>query len=463
MLLFIEDNSNSRVDQGLFEAFRAMPDSPKEVELAGEKERFFEARSSGEEYIPQFRFILDEEVTRTLYQRDVALDRLQRDIQRNDHGADIQWFYQGIIEDARNRNQRIAASGAGNWEEFNNAGQRLYGIPRESVYTHVMQGLYKDAQDVVDGSIHASEIKKQLAQEWLDHLKDHQIEKTNLDISLAPTVVDALRANLLSAFAPFLTTIPPKETGQLYTAAEIVEVFNAGFFNAGISQNPLNWQAEISNRKLMKVSTATQRVLVPVTKTASSEELVDDIIQEATHIVAGVNGKRSPFGLLGLGTAGYIVANEAISTIAAKLVAGKAVDLGTPYRFVGLGYALGLGTGKHRTFPEVYEFLNKMYRFREADMNIQPESLEILTVKALDKAWSFTANVFRGTDGKNAVNHRSAVHVEGRYRVLEAFKKKPELLAISLLGKYDFTDESQLIRLRRMGALPDELMRKACW
>ncbi len=351
--------------------------------------------------------------------------------------------YQPKILELRHKYALLDAAGKGDDTGVRTASIALYGAPRPEFYAYAIRDL-RARLDRVEAGYPGVDRVAEAVELLRPHALDGEMPRFDFDAISLPGIREY-------------------ETSVTLRAQDIRVACEEAFRTYGLTE----WKAVIDapgERITFNTDQTLRTVFIPsdediaLRKYPLTRERVRALVAHeiATHALRRENGAQSPLGLLGVGLAGYLRAEEGIATYREQLEGGARHFAGT-FGYLAVSWAYGLD-GTPRSFRQLFTLLVP-YLFvsylEHALSYDEPVDLVELERRVVRNAWARCVRVYRGTTGATpgCCFTKDIVYLEGNIAIWQLVTKGPSWERHFDLGKYDPTNEEHVAILRDLGML----------
>ncbi len=369
---------------------------------------------------------------------------LKEEILANERNDTVRACYQWRINEKIAEFRMLLATHQGDTRRFRRYTEFVYGRPDKNVFNYTLGKL----EQQIANALTSEDPNLQLAATELQALLP-KAEPYTPPISIPTTdIVDHTRIKTLETLNPDLARVlrlVDKQTQEKFGAAEIKSIFDEVLQAMRID----GWEVVIDNgsKTGISVDQGDKKVKIPQAREVSKTHLMGLIAHElGTHVARRKNGERSKLMLLGLGLDRYERGEEGVTTIREQVIEDKVGEFAGLQGHLAISLAYGLD-GKARDFREVYEILEKYYRFKNALEGKKTDNT------CINNAWNWAIRTFRGTNchTKGVCNTKDIIYREGNIGVWESINKNPNEMMRWDVGKYDPSNPRHLLVLDRLG------------
>lgn len=381
-------------------------------------------------------------------------DRLLQDILSYENAPQVRELYAERLREVMTNIDMILAAYARDKEAFLSANKSLYGIPDRDIFAASCSWL---REEIVS---HRDRAGAELCDELLSLLPD--IAGTKSLLTPSDEVFQTIK-NLHFAPGGFVE--------QMFGGVDLPDnaIIDTGIGDPIVRQIISNIGSDFELREspngLWAVLQSQRQVVRPASMALTKRQFMGIVAHEVgSHLLEATNGARAPLRLLHSGLDRYEAGNEGRAFLREQIMYDRFEEYvdqpswaptkaSWEYR-VAIHMIISLASGlagRHYNFADAYRLLSTLFRFWTAKRG-EPVDEKLIH----NGAWSMAVRVFKGTDGAGGAYCKDIVYLEGNIRCWQVAAKRPELILIGDLGKFDISNERHVAALTSLGLIPSD-------
>lgn len=402
------------LDQKWFEQLRVLSSKTEEEEWM---QRSMQIESEEREQFladdienPQFLY----EVGVPVKQYDAEISEFLSELAVVEKDAIVLDLYTRKLNHQTVRTNLLAASYAGNDEQFFKLSTELYGKPTKKYFSYIAKRLQHLCKETLSDDPAARRLCRIVSK--ID------TKQVDADVAVLPPVV----------------TNSPRIT-------DIAQVL--GIFSNALAQYKLSdWSLAIDTtgtRSRFSVNSQNKVINIPSESQllARASELTEINIEALAAHEVGVHARRSaageasPLQLLSVGLDAYLLGEEGVAGYVQQQVEGAEEFYGFD-RYMAASFAVGLD-GLPKDFRGVFSIMVDYYIMKYATSEgVTPKKLKDRAQRA---AWEVCVRIFRGTSGQTpgCIYTKDTVYLEGNISMWNLLTQKPHVFPELFVGKYN--------------------------
>lgn len=423
---------NSQLDNTWFEQLRVITSTTDEAEWmqrslqidSEERERFFADDIEN----PLFDYVRKPKTNDLNLEIRSLLDRIAAE----EKDAIVLDLYTRKLENQITRNSLLAASFAGEDEQFMQHSVELYGKPTKKYFSYIAKRL----QAICKHSCLDDAATRRLCR----IVSKINVDNVDIDTDMLPPVVTD---------SPEITSLQQVRT--IFAAA--LEQYNLTDWELVVDDTGNRTRFSVNNQKKVVNIPGEQHILArsPQLREINIEALAAHEI--GVHARRSASGARSPLQLLSIGLDSYLLGEEGVAGYVQQQIEGASEFYGFD-RYMAASFAVGLD-GEKRDFRGVFSIMVDYYQMKFAHES------EVVTDRVKEKAqqaaWEICVRVFRGTSGQTpgCIYTKDLVYLEGNIKMWELVTERPDVFPHLFAGKFSPFNDRHVKSLQTLGLLQE--------
>jgi hypothetical protein len=423
---------NESLDQKWFEQLRVLSSKTEEGEWmqrsmqieADEKEQFLADDIEN----PQFAYevgvptkLIDEEIT-----------AFMSDLATSERDAIVLDLYNRKLTHQLTRSHLLAASYAGNDQQFYQLSTDLYGKPRKKYFSYIAKKLQRLCKETMSEDPATRRLCRMVSK--ID------TKAVDIDATMLPPLVE--------------------DSSPITTIAQVEGIFTTALAQYGLK----GWVLVVDKtgkRSRFSVNNQQKVINIPAESQllARATKLTEVNIEALAAHEIGVHARRSAAGeesklqLLRIGLDSYLPGEEGVAGYVQQQVEGATEFYGFD-RYMAASFAIGLD-GTKRDFRGVFSIMVDYYIMRYATGD--GVTTKKLKQRAQQAAWEVCVRIFRGTTGKTpgCIYTKDIVYLEGNISIWNLLTEKPHVFPELFVGKYNPLLSRHIKSLQTLGIIKD--------